>query len=623
MKLAVIQIAVLCIGLIGGLVFGARRAAGALWGGVLGAIALSLTTLAMVLLAPDFGFYQHDGGWRILGFYGLLALGLLLSLGLLLAFATGRWQLRWRRPRVRPAYVLAVVLWAVLGLVVSGILFTCLWTVRTFGPVTADAVRFFLTGTTTADFPADMQISVLNQVVVPTILVAFLVALLGGLRFSLHFDPCPPSLDGEAGVAEQVVSPRRRQLGVKGSRRLFHSLLASGLCLLLVYSATVVPLVGVARSFVEKSSFIEDNYVEPSAQNLVFPKHKKNLVHIFMESMENSYYSRAEGGYLEESLLPDLAELTREGVSFSNTSKFGGPHQTPGATHSIAGIINMQSGVPMVPVVFSTGWAIAYADFPNLGQILHDQGYQNRFMLGGKRNFHQMGDYFTREAKFEMFDHDTAIQRGLVPPDYNVWWGIEDDKLYEFAKSELSDLGNSDNPFYFVLENSDTHNPDGYLSARAKARPSSSQYGNVIYYSQSEVVKLVRWMQQQPWYKDTVVVITGDHCSKDPKFFAGWDPNYERTVVNIVLNSDRPRPETNITNGRDFMPFDFFPTIAYAMGIEIEGERLGLGTNLYSGEPTLAERVGVQKVIEEVGRRSDFYEDHMIADLTKREFEEN
>lgn len=619
MKLAAIQLILVLLGAIGGFLFGARKISAALWGTLIAFVANGLAILIMLLRTPGFQLYYQAEGRRVFAIYAILATTIMLLSSLLAAFSSGRWQIRWHRPRPSVGFILTVTLWTLAAAIVSVLAFMSLWTVRTFGPVTADAMRFFLTGTALTDFTADMTKTMVNQVVIPTVLVTILVGMFSALRFSVHFDARPRTFNEDCA---QDIRGRSSQLGVKGSRRLVHFMLAGVLAAMVAFSATLVPIVGVARSFVEKSTLIDEHYVEPTAQNLIAPAKKKNLIHIFMESIENSYYSREEGGYLEQSLMPDLAQLTEEGVSFSHTDTFGGPHQIPGATHSIAGIINMQSGVPMVPVIFSTEWALSYADFPNLGRILHELGYQNLFMLGGQRSFHQMGDYFTQYANFEIFDHDTAIERGLVPPDYSVWWGIEDDKLYEYAKTELTKLGDSKEPFYFLLENADTHSPGGYLSPKATERPADSQYGNVIYYSQAEVVKLVRWMQQQPWYEDTVVVITGDHRSKDPDFFTHWDPNYERTIVNIILNSDRPRPDAQVTTNRDFMPFDLFPTIAYAMGFDVKGERLGLGTNLYSGAPTLAEEIGVQTVIDGAGVRSDFYEEHMIDDLTRREFQQ-
>ena len=50
------------------------------------------------------------------------------------------------------------------------------------------------------------------------------------------------------------------------------------------------------RSRITKSDFIEQNYVEPTASNVSFPEKKRNLVYIFLESVETTYADRASGG---------------------------------------------------------------------------------------------------------------------------------------------------------------------------------------------------------------------------------------------------------------------------------------------------------------------------------------
>lgn len=52
---------------------------------------------------------------------------------------------------------------------------------------------------------------------------------------------------------------------------------------------------------------------------------------------------------------------------------------------------------------------------------------------------------------------------------------------------------------------------------------------------------------------------------------------------------------------------DMFPTTIAALGGEIEGDRLGLGTNLFSGRPTLAEELGMDQLNAEVRKNSLFY----------------
>ena len=53
---------------------------------------------------------------------------------------------------------------------------------------------------------------------------------------------------------------------------------------------------------------------------------------------------------------------------------------------------------------------------------------------------------------------------------------------------------------------------------------------------------------------------------------------------------------------------DYFPTTLAALGAEIDGNRLGLGTNLFSYEQTLVERFGLSTVDDELEKKSRFME---------------
>lgn len=55
-----------------------------------------------------------------------------------------------------------------------------------------------------------------------------------------------------------------------------------------------------------------------------------------------------------------------------------------------------------------------------------------------------------------------------------------------------------------------------------------------------------------------------------------------------------------------------FPTVLTSMGVEIEGHRLGLGTDLFSGEKTLFEQEGRFYVNEELNKRSNFYNERFL-----------
>ena len=68
---------------------------------------------------------------------------------------------------------------------------------------------------------------------------------------------------------------------------------------------------------------------------------------------------------------------------------------------------------------------------------------------------------------------------------------------------------------------------------------------------------------------------------------------------------------------RTFTSLDMFPTTLAAMGFEIEGERLGLGTNLFSVVLTLCEkngggRVGYDWLDTEVSKLSEYYKNEFV-----------
>ena len=58
---------------------------------------------------------------------------------------------------------------------------------------------------------------------------------------------------------------------------------------------------------------------------------------------------------------------------------------------------------------------------------------------------------------------------------------------------------------------------------------------------------------------------------------------------------------------------DLYPTTLGALGAKIEGNRLGLGTNLFSNEKTLIEKYGVEYVNKELKKVSRFYDNSILV----------
>lgn len=422
-------------------------------------------------------------------------------------------------------------------------------------------------------------------------------------------------------------SPYKLTLYRNGKKRVLISDLALRITSLLVsiamligsfaFGITKFQLVDLLSAYFFNSSFIENNYTAPADADIKFPEQKRNLILIYLESMENTFLSKELGGYMEENLIPELTELANEGYVFSHTeNKLGGFLPSTGAGWSVAAMVNMGFGLPMKVPTDGNAYGSAGNFLPGgtaIGDILHEQGYEQTVMFGANAAFGGLDHYFNLHGEFNIIDHSAAIKKGLIPDDYYVWWGYEDDKLYEFAKDELTRLSETGNPFHFIMETADTHAPEGYLSPNAEAK-FSDQYSNTIYYSQAEAVKFVRWIQSQPFYDNTTVVIIGDHLTM-ASCISEKVKNYQRTCFNLILNPDealRNLPDNRFVN-RKWASFDMFPTMLASIGAEIKGNRLGIGTNLFSDEKTLFEEYGVEKVNDSLTQKSEFYNNNILV----------
>ena len=385
------------------------------------------------------------------------------------------------------------------------------------------------------------------------------------------------------------------------------------------YGAKKLSLDKVYKAYVSDSSYIKDNYADPRNVKMSFPEKKRNLIHIYLESVENSYLSKDLGGYMKENLMPELTELSKEGIHFSESNKFGGPYQTYGSSWSVASMVNMSTGLPLKIPMGGNSYGKSGSFLPgavSIGDILKAQGYEQTIMFGADADFGGLTTFFGTHGDFNIFDYKAAKEKKLIPQDYNVWWGFEDDKLYKYAKDEITRLSKTGKPFNFTMETADTHFPDGYLSKHA-TKKHASQYANVISYSTKEAVNFIKWIQKQPFYKDTTIVVTGDHLSMDKKFFKDFDKSYHRTVFNLILN---PATTTTRVNNRKFSPVDMYPTILASMGVQIEGDKLGLGTNLFSDKQTLIERDGLKTVQEGFEAKSNFFNNTFISEKMNSTF---
>ena len=385
------------------------------------------------------------------------------------------------------------------------------------------------------------------------------------------------------------------------------------LCLIL-FTAFDVELVAYLFHQSADTDLYEKHYKDPSTVSITFPEEKRNLIYIMLESMETSYLSKEQGGAMEENLIPELYALAEQNLCFSNSSaKVGGFHTTKGATWTIGSMVAQTAGIPLkTPTEDVNQYGAAGEAFlpgvTTLTNILQEAGYTQALMVGSDVRFGGRKAYYEQHGIDKIYDLYTARKDAIVPANYFVWWGMEDLHLFRYAKEQITALAASSEPFAFTMLTVDTHHVGGYQCELCQESQSGESYDQSIACSSRQVAEFVAWIRQQDFYEDTTIVIVGDHESMDNGYFQRMvDDDYQRLLYNCFINT--PATAKKTTN-RHFAAVDLFPTTLAAIGCQIEGERLGLGTNLFSGVKTLTERMGFDHFNNELAKASSYYEAH-------------
>ncbi|MBO4681804.1 MAG: sulfatase-like hydrolase/transferase [Clostridiales bacterium] len=479
--------------------------------------------------------------------------------------------------------VLLTILIALLVFFTSLLAFSALWTMYVWPDVGFDQIVFHITS------PVGGTES--------------------GVLMSFVFRALIPSLAVTAAffITKAVMKKKEAK---KKTVKTVNVVLVSALVVFLGISACIfINRYKVIQYFTAKntnSDFIKDNYADPEKVSITFPEKKRNLIYIYLESLETTYADKNSGGALDYNCIPELTKIAMENDCFSGDKQhINGARTSFGTTYTMGGMVAQSSGLPVTGGVGNAAsqQESFYPGATVLGDILKKEGYNNELMVGSPVEFGGRGVYFGGHGNYKLFDYNLALNNNMLPSkDYKVWWGFEDQKLFAFAKDELKTLASKNEPFNLTLLTVDTHFEDGYVCPLCKDEY-GTQYANVMACSSRQIKEFIDWIKQQDFYENTTIVLNGDHLTMDKDFLDGIDATYDRKTFTAVINSV-VKPEQN--SDRQFCTLDLFPTTLAAMGCKIEGDRLGLGTNLYSSKKTLFEEFGEDYVNTELAKNSEF-----------------
>jgi len=301
-----------------------------------------------------------------------------------------------------------------------------------------------------------------------------------------------------------------------------------------------------------------------SAHVTSIPENPMNLVLVYMEGLEQSYFDIP-------GLMPKLSEWRKQTIWFSNVYQ-----EAPGST--MVGIVATQCGWPIFRVHHpgDPEGESFLRKLRCLGDELADAGYSTVYM-GGADNRFTGKRLFLESHGFGLVLGGPELKGRLKDPDYVNYWGLQDDSLFEMAGDEIERLSREKAPFALVLLTIGTHVP-GYLARTCPAYDASqNEMVKAVHCTDTLVFNFIQSVRASPVSDETVIVVMSDHLMLNPT-----SQGVQLGKRRLSFMIDIPGEKARIMDQKG-THFDVAATVLDALGFRFGG-RIGLGSSLLRGE---------------------------------------
>ncbi|MCJ8167424.1 LTA synthase family protein [Pontibacter sp. E15-1] len=241
--------------------------------------------------------------------------------------------------------------------------------------------------------------------------------------------------------------------------------------------------------------FSPDRYANPAGGIK-----KENVVILILESFAAEYVGALNKGV---GYTPFLDSLATEGVLFQNAFANG--------RKSIEALPSILAGIPSLmeqPFITSPYQANRYT---GLGTVLQRQGYQTA-MFHGAANGSMGFNNFSKAAGIQSYygiDEYPAANRGR---DFDGQWGIFDEPYLQYVAQELTAFRQPFMATVFTLSSHQPYTvPEKY---RGRFPKGELEIHESIGYADYALRAFFGMARKQPWYSNTLFILTADHTQK-------------------------------------------------------------------------------------------------------------
>ena len=292
--------------------------------------------------------------------------------------------------------------------------------------------------------------------------------------------------------------------------------------------------------------------IQPIKQYKNNPVSKPNIVVIITESMSREYLGSFNKGYDipgYKSYTPFIDSLAQHSMIFTNAFANG--------TKSIHGMSSVIAGIPSFRDAFTSS-PYPKQKIQSLVSTLEGIGYDTSFFHGAANG--SMG--FLGFGNILGFDHYYGRTEFNDDSQFDGSWGIWDEPFMQFMKQELD---KKKTPFFATIFTVSSHEPfippAKYKDTFPKGDVPMHQ---VVGYTDFAFKKFFEAAKKQPWFNNTIFIITSDHCNQ--VFYPFYSQVINRQAVPILIY--KPNSDLKGVNTDFAQQIDIYPTILDMIGYQ-------------------------------------------------------
>ena len=297
---------------------------------------------------------------------------------------------------------------------------------------------------------------------------------------------------------------------------------------------------------------------------------KKNVVVLIVESFGREYIG-ALNPCLDDSqykgYTPCIDSLIARSITFSHTYCNG--------RKSIDGMPSILSSIPMfIEPFFLTPASMNHVS--GLASILGDEGYQTAFFHGAQRG--SMGfQAFARSTGFKDYygrEDFSRDKRFGGEQEFDGTWAIWDEPFLQYYCAKMSEMKE---PFMTAVFTASSHHPYVVPEKYRERFPEEGiEIHKCIRYTDMALGEFFRSASRQPWFKNTIFVLTSDHTNLSDHDYYQTDLGgfcspiiiYEPGITDL-----QPAVQDKIAQQIDILPTVLgmlhYPKPYFAFGIDV------------------------------------------------------